>query len=305
MNPVAPVGGSSAPPATAQQPAILTLRSPTGAIARLPVGARIEAQVLPNPAGRGVHLQTPRGILTLAAANPPPAGTGLTLELRSTGDTMRFAVLATHHQGKDSGSGFLAVTQSKGPVSAQTGMHPAGPVGPLSSNPVPAAGGDGPGPLAALLGLRAGIRAWIGGERATRMEGLEGPLAGNRDQPGRSEADGWRLLPLPLVAQGESRMARLWVNPASPDNPGGAFQFALEMDFPATGPLRFAGGLLDSRFDLVLAVETALPESLSRNLPEIFARASREVGLAGRFSMTIATSPKEGPDHGSGDGILV
>jgi hypothetical protein len=307
-----------------RQPATLTLAAPSRAIARLAIGARIDGQVLPGGAAHAVVLQTPQGVLPLtgAGAGALPPGTGLTLEVRSVGDAIRFAVLSVQPRtvGAAPGTAPQPVQgNSPSPLDTVPATRAETALSSLMAQLSTAGGGQavtggttgGTGALLYLLGLRgASTRAWLGAEgaaaleRTGRLEGAERTLAGLREQTGRAEADGWRFFPLPLIAQGEGRMARLWIRPDPPGERGAATRLLLELDLPLMGLLRFEGFLLGSRFDLVLVTENPLPEPAVRTLPHIFAGARARVGLEGRFSTTLAANALVSRGPGLADGIL-
>lgn len=67
-------------------------------------------------------------------------------------------------------------------------------------------------------------------------------------------------------------------------------RFLIDLNPSQIGNLQFEGLLAGSRFDLVLRSEQNLPESLSTDLKESFARALREAGLTGTLAIQNHTN---------------
>lgn len=163
---------SAPPPAPASQPT-LTVQAPPPSLSRLPVGSKIEVQIIPagdkgtNQGQSQIQIQTPVGKLTVQSTIPlPPNGT-ITLQVTSHGSLAQFLILSI--DGKNPAAFSRALP---GPIgNAGTGTLPFSGLG--------AAQGTSGAPV--QLNIGQGLTATLLGSGNTPL--TSSPLTGQA-QPG-------------------------------------------------------------------------------------------------------------------------
>ena len=312
-------------PGAARASPTVAVQSPPQGVSRLPVGALLQGVVL-GRAGGGTLLQTAQGNLTLTGGPAMAVGATVTLGILAAGATVQLAVLSikARHTG-------TAESQPRGPAAPAPGQASAAAlarVWPGLAEAVAAVRGGAPdaatraldamlprpGPdLAAQMllfaaALRGGdIRAWLG-ERLTRalealgrrdlLERLGAEFSTLARAASPVDAGAWRLMAMPIFANGQMHQARMYLRK---DNSGGddgaetpsGTRFIVEVDLTRLGSLQLDGLVRPRRIDLIMRSREALPPAMRHDITEIFNREVARPGHAG--ALTFQVDPRLSP----------
>ncbi len=316
----------------AAQPTPAAPGAPSGASAA-PGGQgpalRLEGLVTSAPGHRGATIETPHGSLRLAVQTALPPGTRLVLELTPSA-AAQAAADAPEVAVRDSSlaRGWPALEEALR-ILQPSDLQPAGMT--LGSHALPR-----PGPRFAstmlffLSALRGGdLGAWLS---ATTAQALE--RAGRGDLVARLKQDfarmsrlaaepapgEWRGYLIPVFEDGMLSQVRLFVRrPESdaesdeedggPGASGRATRFVVEVAFSRLGELQLDGLIQGRRFDLILRSRAPLPETLRRDITEIYEAAGATTGYRGQLVFQAAADwaplPLDAITAGAEAGVVV
>ncbi len=251
-------------------------------------------------AGRPV-LQTPLGTMTLEVQSPLPLGTRMTLEL---------PIGALPQAGAGGGAESpvsLSTLAYRWPALEEallTLQHQAGAVPGASEAAVPGAIPQ-PGPKLAstllffLSALGSGeIGRWLGGQamQTLRNAGRHNLLTrlgqdfGQMSRLAESASGDWRLFFIPLWDGNQAHQIRLFVRHGPHDEHGqgddpedDSTRFVLEVELSRVGDLQLDGLVRGKRFDLILRTRAPMPETMRRDITQIFHDANEATGYKGNI----------------------
>lgn len=263
----------------------LTLRSSL----RLPPGSVVSLQL--RPIGGEVHVLLLADQGRAAERWQPPARVGPAIE-----STVEAAATAAAGAPAAIGSGAVSLAAGRWPAleAILRQLSGEGNGGRAAPAALPHAGRR---LAAAWQGLASALsagelRAWLGSP-AAEAEAADGEL--RRDiarlaaLAGEPDAEGWRHLALPLLAEG--RLTLLWLHlrgdSAGSEDAEAGTRFLLDLDFSALGPIQLDGLLHGPRFDLVLRSHRPLPETLREDISAMQREAARLAGLHGRLQFRV------------------
>ncbi len=255
----------------------------------------LSGTVGPTTPGGQTTVNTPFGILTLAAGPSPALGSAITLELIGPARTA-----AAPPQALSLPPGPAALSQEW--TALREAIQALGQTNAVVAQAVLDIVVPQPGPkLAASMlflvaALRGGnVRGWLGdaASRALERGGAERllrRLSGDFTALQRLAHDGtgeWRAFFFPIY-DGAFHQLRLFVhNHANSDlgdeaeDPGE--RFVVEVDLSRLGALQLDGLIRKRRFDLILRSRTPLSEAMHDDITRIFTSAAEAGGLAGHI----------------------
>ncbi len=247
-------------------------------------------------AGRPV-LQTPLGTMTLEVQSPLPLGTRMTLEL---------PIGALPQAGAGGGAESpvsLSTLAYRWPALEEALLTLQPHTGAIEA-PVPGAIPQ-PGPKLAstllffLSALSSGeIGRWLGGQamqtlRNAGRHNLLTRLGQDFKQMSRLAASAggdWHLYFIPLWDGDQAHQIRLFVRHGPHDEDGqdddsedDSTRFVLEVELSRVGDLQLDGLVRGRRFDLILRTRTAMPETMRRDITQIFNNANETTGYKGNI----------------------
>ncbi len=251
-------------------------------------------------AGRPI-LQTPLGTMTLEVQSPLPLGTRMTLELPIG------ALLQSGAAGGAESPVSPSTLAYRGPaleealltLQTQAGAAPGAIEAPmLGAIPQP-----GPKLTSTLLfflsALSSGeIDRWLGGQamqtlRNAGRNNLLTRLGQDFKQMSRlaeSAGGDWHLYFIPLWDDDQAHQIRLFVRHGPHDGHGqdddpedDSTRFVLEVELSRVGDLQLDGLVRGKRFDLILRTRTPMPETMRRDITQIFHDANEATGYRGNI----------------------
>ncbi len=247
-------------------------------------------------AGRPV-LQTPLGTMTLEVQSPLPLGTRMTLELPISALLRSGAAggAASPESPSTLAYRWPALEEALLTLQQQTGAIEAPVLGAIPQ----------PGPKLAstllffLSALSIGeIGRWLGGQaiqtlRNAGRHDLLTRLGQDFKQMSRlaaSASGDWHLYFIPLWDGDQAHQIRLFVRHGPHDEPGqdddsedDSTRFVLEVELSRVGDLQLDGLIRGKRFDLILRTRTAMPETMRRDITQIFHNANEATGYKGNI----------------------
>lgn len=251
-------------------------------------------------AGRPV-LQTPLGTMTLEVQSPLPLGTRMTLELPigalpqagAGGGAESPVSLSTLAYRWPALEEALQILQNQ--AGAVPGAAEAAALGAIPQ----------PGPKLAstllffLSALGNGeIGHWLGGKamQTLRNAGRNNLLTrlgqdfGQMSRLAESASGDWRLFFIPLWDGNQAHQIRLFVRHGPHDEPGqgddpedDSTRFVLEVELSRVGNLQLDGLVRGKRFDLILRTRAPMPETMRRDITQIFHDANEATGYKGNI----------------------
>ena len=312
--PTAPGAAAAGGAALIAQEAAQPTPTATGSTLNTPAGApgapgaqgqalRLEGVVASAPAGQGAIIETGQGRLRLAVQTALPPGTRLVMAVvPAPGPQAAAEAPETAVRDSSLARGWPALEEALRLL--QPGeLQPAGV--PLGSHALPR-----PGPRFAstvlffLAALRGGdLGAWLSGAAAQALE-----RAGRGDLVARLKQDfarmsrlaaepapgEWRGYLIPVFDDGALSQVRLFVrgpetDRESDEEDGGpaasarTTRFVVEVAFSRLGELQLDGLIQGRRFDLILRSRAPLPQTLRRDIAEIYEAAGATTGYSGQL----------------------
>jgi hypothetical protein len=288
--------GATAPPTAG---AALQLRLlPADASAGQTANATVVSATARGVTASGQALvQTDFGLLSVRAAQPPPPGTPLLLEVLGL---VRPAPPAL----PDSVAGNLLAKQWPALEEAVRGLqqHDPGTLQTLLGRAIPQPGPQlGASLLFLFSALRGGdLRNWLGDTAMAALErhsrGALGRLSQDfahlhqlaQDDP----ATDWRAFFLPIQTQDRVEQIRMYLRnrrkrKKRDDN---ATRWIVEADLSQIGPIQIDGLLRPKRVDLVLRTHSPLSDAMQRDIHAIFVGAAEASGFAGTLQFQAVPS---------------
>ncbi|MBK1698851.1 hypothetical protein [Rhodovibrio salinarum] len=277
----------------------------------------VSGRVLPTDGGSGVLLRTPIGTLRLPLASPPPPGTLMTLELTlpsragvsagATTATPQMAAPALTRAWPALQEAMAAVQRPGVPADQVDLIQTLTSAGNPIAQAVPRAGPTlGAGLLFLMTALKGGDMArWLSAEPLRTLE-----RAGRSDLVTRLKADfgqlsrltqdaggDWRLFALPVIGDGDVRPVRFFLRKHDDEEEDGKRhpnarppgRFVVELTLSQLGELQLDGLARPERLDAVLRSRQALPESVRRDITQIFDDQLAVSGLYGELRFEAST----------------
>lgn len=254
-------------------------------------------------------VKTPLGMVTLAARARLPVGTVLLVELLDSELPPDSTPMPAGDRQR-----ILGGLARDWPAlrAALDVLHPAGTAASGTDRPLPQ---PGPRLVVDLLAYVAGLRSgkpppWLGAVSASLTRAGHSELAARLvdefGQTARLTADppagDWRTFLIPIYHEARLHQIRMFLRrdrqgDGDADSGKDQTRFVVEFELAAYGDLQIDGLSRGRRLDLILRSHVRLPESVRRDVTEIFVQSCEATGIAGEIAFqekpTFSVAPLE------------